>query len=82
MPDSMSEMIAAVRAHAQDNYESEGWDYVVECWSDLDITRAIEDAGAQDKTEAIDVVRCEVSVRDEMRRDVQGWADEPDYYGS
>ena len=32
-----TDLIAAVRRHALDNYERDGWDYLVECWDDGDI---------------------------------------------
>jgi hypothetical protein len=38
------ELIAAVRDHALANYNRDGWDYLVECWSDGDILEVIEDA--------------------------------------
>jgi hypothetical protein len=37
----MVNLIEAVRAHAEFNYGFDGWDYVVECWSDEDIADAI-----------------------------------------
>lgn len=36
--------IAAVRKHAVDHYNQNGWDYVVEAWDDEDIARAIGNA--------------------------------------
>lgn len=40
----MNELIAAVRAHANANYERDGWDFLAECWGDEDIGQAIGDA--------------------------------------
>lgn len=34
-------LIAAVREHAQRNYERNGGDILIECWSDEDISKAI-----------------------------------------
>ncbi len=39
---SMKQLIAAVRQHAEDNYNnSYGWSEVVECWTDQDLTGEI-----------------------------------------
>lgn len=37
----MQELIAAVRAHALANYESDGWDFVVEAFDDEQVADAI-----------------------------------------
>lgn len=37
-------LIAAVKSHAIKNYERDGWDLVVECWSDADIGKVIAEA--------------------------------------
>ena len=39
---TMHKKIAAIRAHALDNYNKGGWDILVECWSDADIEEEIE----------------------------------------
>jgi hypothetical protein len=44
-------LIEAVIEHAVDHYEVEGWDILVECWSDEEIWSYIE--GAADEKEAI-----------------------------
>jgi hypothetical protein len=44
-------LIDAVRAHAMRYYNKDGWDYLVECWSDEDIADYIE--GAENKATAI-----------------------------
>lgn len=46
-----SKLIDAVIEHAVDHYEIEGWDILVECWSDEDIWSHIE--GAASEKEAI-----------------------------
>ena len=74
MADRMTDMVEAVKRHADDNYESDGWDYVVECYSDAEIAEVIEHAGAQDCAEAIDVLHCEVKTRDDYRKEIQATA--------
>jgi hypothetical protein len=62
------ELIAAVRKHAEAHWGENGWDFLVECWSDEDIANCI--AGAED--EMIAIARCATVVavqgehRDEM----------------
>lgn len=65
----MDALIRAVRRHAEENYCLDGWDYLVECWSDEDISRAI--AGAT--TPMLAISRCKSAVRalDEMRSEVR-----------
>jgi hypothetical protein len=38
---TMQEMVSAVKAHAAQNYERDGWDYAVECYSDADLVELI-----------------------------------------
>ena len=40
----MASLIDAVKAHAIENYESDGWDIVVECYSDEDLFTIIGNA--------------------------------------
>lgn len=68
----MELMIAAVRAHAVEKYTEGGWDYVVECWTDADITEEIFDC--RSVAEAIDVVGQTVQVLDDHRREVRSLA--------
>ena len=49
----MSDIIQAVRKHAEDCY-NQGWDTIVECWGDDDIADAIGDASTPQ--EAIDKI--------------------------
>jgi len=44
-------LVEVVIQHAVDHYEVEGWDILVECWSDEDVWAAIE--GATYEKEAI-----------------------------
>lgn len=66
------ELIDGVKAHALENYETGGWDYVVECYSDEEIGEAI--GKARTLKGAIKKIGEIVGIRDEVRRDVQGWA--------
>ena len=36
-------LIAQIRQHALRNYETDGWDYLVECWSDAEILEKVKD---------------------------------------
>lgn len=37
----MNTLIEAVKNHAYANYSKNGWDVVIECWSEEDIAKAI-----------------------------------------
>jgi len=37
----MKQLIAAVRAHAEQHYNEGGWDFLVECWDDDYIAQEI-----------------------------------------
>jgi hypothetical protein len=38
---TMKEMVEAVKAHAVEHYEEDGWDYLVECYSDGEVEELI-----------------------------------------
>lgn len=67
---AMVDLIKAVREHALANYETGGWDYIVECYSDEEIQEAI--GGAKTVKGAIRNVGQVVGVQDSVRKDVQG----------
>ena len=66
------DLVAAVRHHALANYNSDGWDYVIECWEDSDILEVIADA--QTVGNAIDNVRRIVKIMAERRHDIESEA--------
>ena len=66
-----ADLVEAVKAHALANYETGGWDFVVECWEDADIAEEIANAGATTEAEAIAAVARFASLQDERRREVE-----------
>lgn len=66
-----NELIAAVRRHAMDNYENDGWDYLVECWDDGDILEQISDAKAQTPTACIKHIGDIMKTFDDYRREIR-----------
>ena len=66
---TIEELVAAVKAHALENYEKGGWDYVVECWSDTEIADEIR-PGSTPK-QAIKRIGDIVKILDERRREVR-----------
>ena len=66
-----NQLIQSVRRHALDNYENNGWDYLVECWDDGDILEQISDANAQTPDAAIKACLSLVSLLDERRREIR-----------
>ncbi len=69
---SKQELIAAVRAHAEANYEKDGWDFLVECWEDEDIAEWMGNAATAEQA----IAGCRRTVRTlaEQRRSVQNEA--------
>jgi len=68
-----AEIIAAIRQHAEQNYERDGWDFLVECWSDADVADA---AGLADRPRpglvgALDRCHRAVKYLDEYRSEIQ-----------
>ena len=49
----IKELVAAVRAHAYKNYNKNGWDFVVECWSDEEIEATIRGTRHDDDESSI-----------------------------
>ena len=66
-----TQLIAAVRRHAMDNYEQDGWDVLVECWDDGDILECISDNSATSPAAAIKACLEIVALYDEKRRAVR-----------
>jgi hypothetical protein len=63
-------LIAHVRAYALDNYNVDGWDYIVESYSDDEIAKLIGDTDSP--TVAIMRCRRELRTLDSVRKDIQG----------
>ena len=66
------EFIKAVRDHARNTYDEDGWDIVWECWDDDMILEIIADA--QTAEEAIALVREIAVAQDDYRKDIQATA--------
>lgn len=63
-------LVGAVRKYAVDNYEHDGWDYLVECWSDDEIARQM--GGALTAETAIRKCKRTVKLLDDRRRECEG----------
>ncbi len=74
-----TDLIAGVRAHALRNYDKQGWDFLVECWSDEEIDACM---GKRTKSVlgAIQTISMYggLSLLDEQRRSVMNEADDGD----
>lgn len=70
MDSLQSLLVAEVRRYASANYDMDGWDYIVECFSDEDILDAI----GQAKTSKAAIRACGqvVKLHSELRADIQG----------
>ena len=62
------DFVDAVRAHAVQNYNKDGWDYVVECWEDEDILEVAR--GCKTTKAAINKVHKQIKVLADYRDDI------------
>ena len=62
-------MIDKIRKHAQEHYEEDGWDILVECYEDKDIADII--STTQNLDEAIKLVAARLKPQAEYRADIQ-----------
>jgi hypothetical protein len=69
---SKEKLIAAVRAHAEANYENGGWDYVVEAMDDKDIEEKLE--GINTEFGAIKKMKWLVNLLDGHRKEIESTA--------
>ena len=66
---TVEELVAAVKQYAVDNYNKDGWDFVVECWPDDEI--AIEIEGCRTDAGAIKRMKAAVKPLAERRAEVR-----------
>ena len=66
---SRTKLVAAVKEYAQANYEKGGWDVIVECWDDEQISTVIAPAKTLDA--ALKNMRCIVDVYAERQADAE-----------
>lgn len=64
----MSDIIDRIRQHAITHYEENGWDILVECWTDADILERIDGKNAE---EAIVHLLDILSVIDDYRTEIR-----------
>jgi hypothetical protein len=72
MTNEMRALVKGVKAHALANYETDGWDVVVECRTDEDIAEEI--AGCKTVMEAVKVVGDTAKMYDDHRKEIQATA--------
>ena len=68
----MNDFTTAVKDYALAHYETDGWDYVVECYSDAEIADVIKTA--RTPAGAIKMMRAQVKPRADYRADIQAEA--------
>lgn len=67
-----TELVKRIRQHALANYEKDGWDYLVECYSDDDIIQIV--AGCESYEAAIERLNKGLKAKDDYRREIQSEA--------
>ena len=65
----MNELVNAVKNHANEHYEHDGWDIVSECYSDSEIADIIK--GAATASDAIQAVLMHVKPHTDYRADIR-----------
>ena len=68
----LAQYVTAIKAHAIAHYETDGWDYVVECYSDAEIADVIKTA--RTPAGAIKMMRAHVKPRADYRAEIQSEA--------
>lgn len=66
------QFVEAIKRHANANYETDGWDYVVETFTDEEIWKEVKDCVTEQQ--AIAKMKELVELLDERRRDIQSTA--------
>ncbi len=69
METTLNEIATALRKHATENYESDGWDYVVETFDDQELLEEIK--GATTLEEAIKKISPLLRALDGRRKDIE-----------
>lgn len=69
MAQDTAALVEAVKAHALEHYEKNGWDFIVECWSDEEIAEEIE--GCENELQAVARVASVASALAGQRAEVQ-----------
>lgn len=65
-------LVTAVKLHANENYNTDGWDYIVETFTDVELWEVI--AGAKDAAAAIRKAHSVAKLLSERRSDIEGTA--------
>jgi len=65
-------LVKFIRQYATDNYNKDGWDYLVECWDDAAILGEVKNCRSADA--AIRKLRKTLKAMDDYRRDIQAEA--------
>jgi len=65
-----TELVNHVKQYARDHYEQDGWDVVVECWSDDEIAEEIDLCMTNEEAIAAILPLCKLY--DGRRKDVEG----------
>ncbi len=69
-----ADLVHAVKQHGIVHYQEDGWDVVIECYTDAEILRIICEAGATTPEAAIAAVKAYVNPYYEYREDIRGTA--------
>jgi len=63
------DLVDAVRAHAIEHYNEDGWDHICESWEDWEILAVVK--GSKKESQAIRKVKKQVRVLSDHRSEIQ-----------
>jgi hypothetical protein len=72
----MEKMVQAVKAHAMANYSKDGWDSIVEAYTDVELAEEITRLGATNEAEAIKAVGKGCKAWQDKAEDIRAEAEE------
>jgi hypothetical protein len=64
-------LVTAVKRHAAANYEQDGWDFIVECYTDAELAELIVELRATTEGAAIRKVGELMKIKDERRKEIE-----------
>lgn len=68
------QLVDALKKYANEHYEEDGWDFVVEAMDRDEIAKELREAGAATLSDAIEVVGSIAKLLDERRREIRSTA--------
>lgn len=69
MPEDNSALVKFVQSYALGHYTEDGWDVIVEAWTDDEISEHLQECGAIDEASSLDAFKDVVGIWSERQAD-------------